>query len=235
MTWGLFFLLAKSWKRADCNDVPGDCPYKAINEVGSGCLDQISGKDVIPVLSDDTDVFVLLIYWVFRRQLKCKIQIERWDRTVLDINATCANLVSETCLQLLGMHGLSGCDTASYPFGKGKATALKILLRVTITVWLMCWVKLVLLQREDLIEAAGSYFIALYGQSPGTSLQSARFQLFASKKKSPKVMALPPTSSNLLQHALRAHLQIILWKAADQHSPPEELVDITRFGWGIQG
>jgi len=44
-------------------------------------------------------------------------------------------------------------------------------------------------------------------------------------------MALPPTSSNLLQHVLRAHLQIILWKAADQHSPPEESVDITRFGW----
>jgi hypothetical protein len=44
-------------------------------------------------------------------------------------------------------------------------------------------------------------------------------------------MALPPTSSNLLQHALCAHLQIILWKAADQHSPPEESVDITRFGW----
>ena len=44
-------------------------------------------------------------------------------------------------------------------------------------------------------------------------------------------MALPPTSSNLLQHAIRAHLQIILWKAADQHSPPEESVDITHFGW----
>ena len=44
-------------------------------------------------------------------------------------------------------------------------------------------------------------------------------------------MALPPTSSNSLQHVLRAHLQIILWKAADQHSPLEESVDITRFGW----
>ena len=68
------------------------------------------GKNLIQVLSDDTDVFALLIYWVFRRQLKCKIQMERWDRIVLDINATCANL-GPTCLQLLGMHALSGCDT----------------------------------------------------------------------------------------------------------------------------
>ena len=44
-------------------------------------------------------------------------------------------------------------------------------------------------------------------------------------------MALPPTSSNLLQHVHRARLQIILWKAADQHSTPIESVDITRFGW----
>ena len=128
------------------------------------------------------------------------------------------------------MHALSECDTTSYPFGKGKATALKTLLAGDYHGLAIVLGEVGAIS-EDLIEAAGSYFIALYGQSPGTSLQSARFQLFASKKKSLKVMALPPTSSNSWQHVLRAHLQIILWKAADQHSPPEESVDITRFGW----
>jgi len=47
-----------------------------------------SGEDVIRVLSDDTDIFVLLVYWVFRAQLRCKVQMERWDGTILDINAT---------------------------------------------------------------------------------------------------------------------------------------------------
>ena len=139
------------------------------------------GKDVIRVLSDDTDVFVLLIYWLFRRQLKCKIQMERWDRTVLDINATCTNL-GPKCLQLLGMRALSGCDTTSHPFGKGKATALKTWL-VGDYHGLANVLGEVGATTEDLIEAAGSYFIALYGQSPGTSLQSACFQLFASKIK----------------------------------------------------
>ena len=46
---------------------------------------------------------------------------------MLDINSTFANL-GPKCLQLLGMHAISGCDTTSYPFSKGKATALKILL-----------------------------------------------------------------------------------------------------------
>ena len=86
-----------------------------------------NGKGVIRVLSDDTDVFVLLVYWVHRADLQCKVQMERWDGTILDINATSAHLGSK-CLQLLGMHALSGCDTTSYPYGKGKISALNTLL-----------------------------------------------------------------------------------------------------------
>ena len=44
----------------------------------------------------------------------------------------------------------------------------------------------------------------------------------------------PPTSANLLQHALRAHLQTMLWKAADHQGPPNESADITYFGWEIR-
>jgi hypothetical protein len=49
------------------------------------------GKDV---LSDDTDVFVLLICCVYKASLQCKVQMEQWDGTVLDINATCAAKMS---------------------------------------------------------------------------------------------------------------------------------------------
>jgi hypothetical protein len=81
------------------------------------------------------------------------------------------------------------------------------------------------------MKAAVTYFTALYGQKQGTSLQSARFLLFTNKRKSPKVMALPPTFANLLQHVLRAHLQVMLWKAANHHAPPDESIDIINFGW----
>ena len=47
-------------------------------------------------------------------------------------------------------------------------------------------------------------------------------------------MALPPTSTNLLHHMLRAHLQVMLWKAADHQAPPDESANITHFGWDIQ-
>ena len=37
-----------------------------------------SGKGVVRILCDDTDVFVLLVYWIFREDLRCKVQMERW-------------------------------------------------------------------------------------------------------------------------------------------------------------
>ena len=45
------------------------------------------------------------------------------------------------------------------------------------------------------------------------------------------VMTLPPTSDNLLQHILRAHLQCIIWKVVDCDGPPDESINIKNFGW----
>ena len=119
------------------------------------------GKSVIRVLSDDTDVFVLLVYWVHRAGLQCKVQMERWDGTVLDINATCADL-GKKCLQLLGVHALSGCDTVSYPYGKGKISTLNILETSQHELGE------VEASHTDLMKVAQTYFCALYHQPSGT-------------------------------------------------------------------
>ena len=136
-------------------------------------------------------------------------------------------------MQLRGMHSLSGCDTTSYPYGKGKISALNTLLAGDFP-GLSDVLGEVGATHADLMDAAQPYFIAMYGQMPGTSMESARFNLFTKKKNSPKVRALPPTSMNLLQHVLRAHLQVMLWKAADHQAPPDESTAISQFGWEIQ-
>ena len=82
-----------------------------------------SGQNVICILRDDTDVFVLFAYWVNRAALQCKVKMERWDGSVLDINAICTDL-GHKCFQLLCLHALSGCDTTPYPYSKGNVTAL---------------------------------------------------------------------------------------------------------------
>ena len=47
-----------------------------------------------------------------------------------------------------------------------------------------------------------------------------------------RIMSLPPTDLNLFLHVKRAHLQMLLWKAAGQLGPPD--VSITEYGWEIQ-
>ena len=84
------------------------------------------GKNVIRVKSDDYDVFVLLVHWVYKKKIKAKVQMEKWGGTVLNINETCNNL-GEKSLQILGMHALSGCDTTSYTCGKEKGSAINAL------------------------------------------------------------------------------------------------------------
>ena len=36
-----------------------------------------NGKNIVRVISDDTDVFVLLIYWVWRLQMTARMQLDR--------------------------------------------------------------------------------------------------------------------------------------------------------------
>ena len=73
-----------------------------------------------------------------------------------------------------------------------------------------------------------------YSQPPVTSMESTCYNIFTNKKRKkrdPKVITLPPTSANLLQHMLCAHLQIMLCKAADCEGTAGESKDITNFGW----
>ena len=51
-------------------------------------------------------MFVLLLFWVNRADMKCKVQNERWDGSVLDTNVTCPD-IGQKCLKLPGMLTLS--------------------------------------------------------------------------------------------------------------------------------
>ena len=124
--------------------------------------------------------------------------MERWDGTALDINTTCADLGPKylACM-------LSGCDTVSHPYGKGKISALNTLLAGNFP-GLAHVIGEVGTTQAALMEAAKPFFTALYCQSLGSS------PISYSSRKSPKIMALPPTSAKLLQHVLQAHLQVML-------------------------
>lgn len=164
---------------------------------------------MIRVLSDDTDIFVLPVYWVYKASIMATVQVENWQGKVLSINATCEEL-GPKCLQLLGMHFLSGSDSTSYLYGKGKPSALKTLLKGDFY-GLYAVLSEIRANHTDLMGAGEAFITALYGLSSGTSMIDARLQLYTRKRGKPiKTMALPPTSANLFLHILRVHHAVIL-------------------------
>ena len=82
-------------------------------------------------------VAMLLGFSVMTRTYSCACLLDmalwstgssrRPDGVVLNVNATCAQLGSTVCSQLLGAHVITGGDTVSYPFGKDKASMLNTL------------------------------------------------------------------------------------------------------------
>ncbi len=190
------------------------------------------GKKTIRVLSDDTDVFVLLVYWVWKNQIQSRVHMERWDHTILDINATCANL-GDKCGQLLGAHALSGCDTTSYLFGKGKVLAINTLKKGNFQ-GLHTILGEPNMNQANVFDCGKQFITAIYNAPGSISMEEMRYHVFTKQKKKPKLINLPPTSANLHHHILRSHLQVMLWKAADQKEPHNEANDITKFGWEVK-
>ena len=137
--------------------------------------------------------------------------MEKWDGVVLDINATCTNLGDTVCSQLLGAHVLSGCDTDSYPFGKGKASVLKTLKAGNFP-GLFDVLGEESATHVDLMAVGQHFFAALYGQPTGTSMTLARYNLYTLTQAKPlRIMLLPP----------------------DVSGPPD--VSIADYGWKIDG
>ena len=128
---------------------------------------------MIRILLDDTDVFVLLVYWVYRNKIQATVQMERWDGAVWDINVTCAQLGLK-CLQILGMHYITGSNTTSYLYGNGKMSALKTL-RAGDFPGLYSVLGQLDGTHAQLMETGQAFFCALYGQQQGTTMSEARY------------------------------------------------------------
>ncbi|MES9884700.1 MAG: hypothetical protein ABW185_27970 [Sedimenticola sp.] len=186
------------------------------------------GHERIQIVSDDTDIFALLVFFCWKWKSTSQISMKKGDGRVIDINATAEKLGAKSS-QLLALHALSGCDTVSYLFGKGKTSAVTLMLKNE--------VGLELLGEEDTssenLLTIGHRFVGLLykAKAPPASMNDLRHSIFVSKRSTPKIKSLPPTDAALDEHIKRAHLQTQIWKASDKLSPPD--VNIADFGWEV--
>ena len=75
----------------------------------------------------DADIFVLLVYFIWYYKPLAYISMRKYNGKIIDITATAANLENK-CSDLLPVHAFLESDTILYPYGKGKVSAVNLVL-----------------------------------------------------------------------------------------------------------
>lgn len=123
---------------------------------------------------------------------------------------------------VLAAHALTGCDSTSALSGIGKARVFQVLQNFKGSLEAVGNTD----TEDDVIFKQCDAFIAqLYGINE-TTTTGLRGKLWGRKMASksitsaPRLSKLPPTTTALCQHIMRAHLQTAYWKAAAQNLAP---------------
>ena len=183
-------------------------------------------------LADDTDVFVLLLFFYGNSSLQSTIYMKSpvYGRCCIDIKAT---YIKHRAIvpDLLGIHAISGCDSVAATYGIGKVTALTVASKA----YRLDLLGDVVAQVTQVIEQAKEFMVACYGVKKCSSMTECRQHVWAQKtgktSSAPKLCSLPPTTEAFHENILRAHLQVATWRAALSGEPPA--MDPVHFGWEI--
>ena len=181
-------------------------------------LVDLAGKGVnnIRVVCDDTDVFILMLYFHCGKNLNCGVIMESPvpGRKVVDIKAT-ANKHRTITDHLPGVHALSGCDTTSYLYGIGNATVLKVLMQGK-TVQLLGMADT---NMDDVVSEATSFISRCYSAESDRKMLQQQYEVWlaiiakANICTAPKLKSLPPTAEAFVQHinqTTRHHYQTMI-------------------------
>ena len=175
----------------------------------------------------DTDVLVLLISHIGRVELG-DVDIHAYlinSEIYHGIRAIIQELESNICPALPFFYALSGCDTASSFYGKGKCKRMIVWLKRS--------------QKDDLakvfiqvgetraevtpsmMNVLESYVLDLYGSKHNT-LGAARLDKF-NKSTANHLRSLPPSKEALRQHVLRASCQAgyLWWQSVEELRIPD--------------
>jgi len=150
-----------------------------------------------------------------------------------DIKRSAEMLGNEEKKALLAVHALSGCDSVSSLFGKGKKSAFEVVQKsLALQKALQVFLEPHALKME-LFEAGRSFLLHLYGCGNSKTLEAARYKLYLKKvttmgiKSDFDLSSLPPTTSAAQFHILRAYHTVQQWMG--KKLPP------TEFGWTKTG
>jgi len=190
------------------------------------------GAAAITIVSDDTDVFVLLMHFYMTLSLTCQVVMEGTSpkRTSTDIGA-CSLKHSNIAPHIMAAHALSGCDTVAHFCNVGKGIVFKVLSNG----YELSKLGVIEEDFDEVLNEATSFIGACYGSKCQKSMSDIRFDIWTKKMgnrkatTAPKLRSLPPTTEAFAEHVKRAHFQMSIWRAAIQPNPPP--LDPLSNGW----
>ena len=199
------------------------------------CLQYLHHKRAV-VMATDTDVVMMCLYYSTCLDGLEELWVKKMD-VYLPAHAIAAALavkydVEATALTsvLLGIYILTGCDTVSYPYRRGKKRAFKAAaehVQDFLPLGRYGDAERSLDVEEDVITAARRYMMSPYDRSDfAGTLDGLRAHLFGKLKGD--LRSLPPTEDAFQLHLRRALHQLAVWKRAHQSDP--NLPDATDFG-----
>ena len=193
------------------------------------------GREV-SVVSDDTDVLVLLMYHWNENMADIYFHSEakrsQKGLKVWKVKDLVNNAGKEVTSHLLFIHAWSGCDTTSATYGHGKTS---LLAKIKQSEELQ-QISFLMTDPEATVEEIGKagirLYIILYGGRADDSLNSLRYakymMMVSTSKTSIDPQKLPPTERAAYFHSLRVHLQVILWLKLTNND-----LDPMEWGWKL--
>ena len=166
------------------------------------------GYEAVTVISEDTDVFILLLNFssiINTRLYKCGSRTTR----LVDIKGAVQRTGREICEALIGFYSFTGCDSVSAFACKGNIGALKILksnagARRAFRELGQSWTV-----SEDLYTLLEKFTCSMYIPVGNTTshVNHARYELLCAKNGELESHRLPPCQDSLQKHILRANYQ----------------------------
>ena len=170
----------------------------------------------VRVVCDDTDVFVLLVYYYLSEKLQSSLTMQSpiHGRSCIDVKET-ARKHSTIVPELLALHALTGCDSVAATYGVGKTKAIAVARKG----YTLDQLGKPLANIVEVTEQATAFMGACYGvTTPTSSMTKIRQKLWAQKTgkstAAPKLCSLPPTTEAFEQNVRRAHHQVAQWYSA---------------------
>ena len=175
------------------------------------------GYEAIVIKSSDTDVGVLAVY--YSRKISGSFILATGTgnkRRFIDVNGISQKYGENICETLPGLHAFTGCDSVSAFSGKGKQSAVKVILKDEGLCETVKKLGQSYTVSEEVMEKCEMYVCILYGKS-GADVNDELHELFC--QKGSESSQLPPTKDALIKHKRGANYQAAIWRLALDAGP----------------